>query len=210
MADEDQTLEATQYRDIMRHRALADALRQKAGDTSPTRSKWEGLSRAILPLIGALLKNKADSQYAQLSDAAMPEYSAMAQSDNPVAIAAASKNPLIRAMLPQLAQLHIQGAMGAQNKGLETTAIGNAKLSYEPKLTAANEQAKGGPAIETAVGTEKGTLPYKKILAYIQASKPIPVPQGGQLVNPMTGEITFNGAAHTDESGPWTDFQKKP
>lgn len=200
MADELVTPDPNQpsMAEIQRHMALAQALMGETGGGTPVGSPWQAVNRAVSPLLGALLEKRTAEQYGNLSASAAPELAQIAQSENPIALAAQSQNPLIRAMLPDWAQAQIQGTLGARNKGLETYAVGNARLGYEPQLTAANEQAKVAPAVQTAVESEKGRFPYLKALTTIQAARPVALQPGAQLVNPMSGAVVGNNGG----SGP--------
>lgn len=164
---------------IQRHRALAQALMQEGQQSGPVASPWAAVNRAVSPLLGALTAKRADEQMGELSASAAPELAQIAQSDNPVALAAASKNPLVRALLPELVQMQVQGGFDTRGAAAREAAVGKAKLSYEPDLTRANAEAQYGTqlqyapkiagataaaenpyAISRAAGIAKATLPY--------------------------------------------------
>lgn len=111
---------------------LALAMLKDAGDTSAVASPWQALSRAISPLIGALSERSVNKEYGGLSEQANPELAALAQSDNPLAAISASKNPLIQALLPQIAQMQIMQGFHARGAGADEAATQAVRQKFAP------------------------------------------------------------------------------
>lgn len=156
-------------------RQLALSLLKGAGDTSPVYSPWGALNRALSPLAGALALRKVNEQYGDISNAAAPEYAKLAASADPAAMAAASQNPLVRALLPQLAQMQIESGFDTRNAASKESAVGNARLGYEPQLNAANTDARLAAELKFApqqtqveVAREQALLPLKEKLLSLQ------------------------------------------
>lgn len=165
-----------QLADIQRSHMLAQALLQQAGNGSPVGSPWQAVNRAISPLLGALLEKNAMAKYGALSSAAAPEYAKLADTDNPIALAAASQNPLVRAMLPDL----LQQQLGIKAKGAEEAALGKARLGYMPQLQSAIAQGQVAPHVAEAVQTAQGTAPIdvKKAVDIARATNPLEIAKG--------------------------------
>lgn len=89
--------------------ALAQGMLQNVGDTTPVASPWAALSHVISPLLGALTMRDVNKQYGTLENGQNTELGALANgTGDPIAAIAASHNPLIRAMLPDLIQKQLE------------------------------------------------------------------------------------------------------
>lgn len=141
-------------------RSLAQQLLAHLGDASPVSSKGEALNRIISPLLGVLGMNQANKEGGDLYNQAVPMYEQLAHSNDPSAFAAASQNPLIRALLPQLAgnQMEDTRALNLQ-KGKYALAA-----QYEPQIAGATAEA----TIPADVAKAKALLPMQTLLARIQ------------------------------------------
>lgn len=169
-----QTSPAFQPQDLKRR--LAQAMLASAGDTSPVGSPWAALSRALSPLAGILATRSADKADAAISNDAAPIYAQLAHSDDPISIAAMSNNPLIRALLPQLAEKQIGAGFDLRNDAAKGRAAKELNLQYDPQTAAATNAAnqkvdleyKPQVAAATAGAEEKATFPYKQQLLKLQ------------------------------------------
>lgn len=164
-------------------RSLAQQLLAHLGDASPVSSKGEALNRIISPLLGVLGMNQANKEGGDLYNQAVPMYEQLAHSNDPSAFAAASQNPLIRALLPQLAgnqmedtrALNLQKgkyALAAQYEpqiaGATADATGASNLKYGPQIAGATASAQVPAAIAQASGVASAQFPYQKALAVLQ------------------------------------------
>lgn len=149
-------------------RQLAAALLAGAGDTSPVGSPWAALNRAISPLAGILATRSADRADSAAANDAAPIYAQLAHSDDPISIAAMSNNPLIRALLPQLAEKQITSGMDLRNDATKLRTEKGISLELDPKIEEAKNRAtltsdlelKPQIAAQTTKATESARLPY--------------------------------------------------
>lgn len=150
-------------------RQLAAALLAGAGDTSPVGSPWAALNRAISPLAGILATRSADRADSAAANDAAPIYAQLAHSDDPISIAAMSNNPLIRALLPQLAEKQITSGMDLRNDTAKTRAEKQVALEFDPQIKDAENRASLAADLEykpqiagqTAKAEEAAKLPYQ-------------------------------------------------
>lgn len=147
---------------------LGQQLTQQGSDTSPLRTPLAGLARVAQALVGAYGMSSGQSDLADAQKGLGEELSAAAKSNDPVGALSKSENPLVRALLPQIANKamdrkaimqQILGDKGLQMQDDGSIAaipgFGKANASNAGEVAGAEAGAKVGPELLKALG-EKG------------------------------------------------------